>query len=76
MYRRPKFLEVLHEIREQMSREANYDVIALADAIRNGARENESENNADGGEGGGERVCKDRKSAKAEERKIIYGNRL
>ena len=29
MYRRPKFLEVLHAIREEMSREADYDVDLL-----------------------------------------------
>ena len=30
MYRRPKFLEVLHAIREEMSREADYDVDLFA----------------------------------------------
>lgn len=36
MYRRPKFLEVLHEIREEMSREAHYDVELFAEMVREG----------------------------------------
>ena len=36
MYRRPKFLEVLHEIREEMSREADYDMDLFAEMVRNG----------------------------------------
>jgi hypothetical protein len=38
MYRRPKFLEVLHAIREEMSREADYDVDLFAEMVRSGAR--------------------------------------
>lgn len=38
MYRRPKFLEVLHEIREEMSREADYDIDLFAEMIRSGQR--------------------------------------
>ena len=38
MYRRPKFLTVLHEIREAMSREADYDVDLFAEMVRSGAR--------------------------------------
>ena len=34
MYRRPKFLEVLLAIREQMSREADYDVDLFAEMVR------------------------------------------
>ena len=34
MYRRPKFLEVLLEIREEMSREADYDVDLFAEKAR------------------------------------------
>jgi hypothetical protein len=43
MYRRPKFLEVLHEIREEMSREADYDMDSFAEMLRNeeGKREKE-----------------------------------
>lgn len=36
MYRRPKFLEVLLEIRQEMSREADYDVDLFAEMIRSG----------------------------------------
>lgn len=35
MYRRPKFLEILHSIREEMSREVDYDVDLFAQMLRN-----------------------------------------
>ena len=38
IYRRPKFLEVLHGIREEMSREADYDVDLFAELVRSGLR--------------------------------------
>ncbi len=38
MYRRPKFLEVLHGIREEMSREVDYDVDLFAEMVRSGVR--------------------------------------
>ncbi|HLO00598.1 MAG TPA: hypothetical protein VK208_19215 [Pyrinomonadaceae bacterium] len=38
MYRRPKFLEVLHAIREEMSRDVDYDVDLFAEMIRSGKR--------------------------------------
>lgn len=38
MYRRPKFLTVLHKIREAMSREADYDVDLFAEMVRSGAQ--------------------------------------
>ncbi len=38
MYRRPKFLEVLHEIREEMSREAEYDIEVFAEMVRTGEK--------------------------------------
>ena len=38
MYRRPKFLEVLHTIREEMSREADYDVDLFAEMVRSGTQ--------------------------------------
>ena len=38
MYRRPKFLNVLHAIRETMSREADYDVDLFAEMVRSGRR--------------------------------------
>jgi hypothetical protein len=36
MYRRPKFLEILLEIRREMSREADYDVDLFAEMVRSG----------------------------------------
>jgi hypothetical protein len=38
MYRRPKFLEVLHAIREEMSREVDYDVDLFSEMVRSGAK--------------------------------------
>jgi len=38
MYRRPRFLEVLHAIREEMSREVDYDVDLFSEMVRSGAR--------------------------------------
>jgi hypothetical protein len=34
MYRRPKFLEILIDIRQEMSREVDYDVDLFAEMIR------------------------------------------
>ena len=34
MYRKPRFLKVLHAIREEMSREVDYDVDLFAEKIR------------------------------------------
>ena len=36
MYRRPKFLEVLIEIRQEMARDADYDVDLFAEMVRSG----------------------------------------
>jgi hypothetical protein len=41
MYRKPRFLEVLHMIREEMSREADYDVDLFTEMVRSGARPTE-----------------------------------
>jgi hypothetical protein len=38
MYRKPKFLEELHAIREEMSREADYDIELFAEMVRSGQR--------------------------------------
>jgi hypothetical protein len=38
MYRRPKFLEVLHSIREKMSRDVDYDVDLFAEMVRSGVK--------------------------------------
>ena len=37
MYHKPRFLEELHAIREEMSREADYDVELFAEMVRSGA---------------------------------------
>ena len=36
MYRRPKFLEILLEIRQEMSRAADYDMDLFAEMTRSG----------------------------------------
>ena len=38
MYRRPKFLEVLLEIRREMAHEADYDVDLYAEMVRSGRK--------------------------------------
>jgi hypothetical protein len=38
MYPKPRFLEMLHAIREEMSREADYDVELFAEIARSGVR--------------------------------------
>ncbi len=38
MYRRPKFLEILLEIRRDMAHEADYDVDLFAEIARSGKR--------------------------------------
>jgi hypothetical protein len=48
MYRRPRFLEVLHSIREDMSREADYDVDLFAEMVRSGKASRSIERNIRG----------------------------
>ena len=38
MYPRPRFLEALHAIREEMAREADYDMELFAELARTGVR--------------------------------------
>ena len=38
MYRKPRFLEELHAIREEMSRECDYDADLFAEMVRSGKR--------------------------------------
>ena len=38
MYRRPKFLELLIKIREEMAREADFDVDLFVERVRTGQR--------------------------------------
>jgi hypothetical protein len=40
MYRKPRFLEELHAVREEMSRECDYDVDLFAEMVRSGQRPN------------------------------------
>ena len=49
MYRRPKFLEILIEIRQEMSREVDYDVDLFAEMIRSseGKKQKEKGKNAE-----------------------------
>lgn len=42
MYRKPRFLKVLHAIREQMSREVDYDVDLFVEMVRAAERPVES----------------------------------
>ena len=42
MYRRPKFLEILLEIRREMALEADYDVDLFAEIARSGNRSSKS----------------------------------
>jgi hypothetical protein len=44
LYRRPKFLEILHEIREEMSREVDYDVDLFAETARTGKKQKQDQN--------------------------------
>jgi hypothetical protein len=37
MYRRPRFLEKLHAIREEMARQCDYDVDLFAEMVRSGS---------------------------------------
>lgn len=38
MYRKPRFLEELHAVREEMSRECDYDVDLFAEMVRSGKK--------------------------------------
>lgn len=48
LYRRPKFLEILHEIREEMSREVDYDVDLFAETARTGNKQKQDRNEKKG----------------------------
>src|SRR5438034_7486941 len=43
MYRKPRFLEEIHAIREAMSRECDYDVDLFAEMVRSRSEEHTSE---------------------------------
>ena len=38
MYRKPRFLEELHAVREEMSRDCDYDVDLFAEMVRSGKK--------------------------------------
>ncbi|CAN5315477.1 hypothetical protein BH20ACI2_BH20ACI2_14420 [soil metagenome] len=48
MYRRPKFLEILLEIRRQMALEADYDVDLFTEIARSGVRPQIAKRNTSG----------------------------
>ena len=70
MYRRPKFLEVLHGIREEMSREADYDMDSFAELIKTGEKKNGSNGTREA------RLEDEDRKPKSAERKFTYGNRF
>ena len=43
MYSRPKFLEILLEIRQEMARESDYDTDLFAETVRSGRRPADAE---------------------------------
>ena len=45
MYRKPRFLKVLHAIREEMSREVDYDVDLFVAKVRAGEKTSSSPSN-------------------------------
>jgi hypothetical protein len=44
MYRRPKFLEELIRIREEMAREADYDTDLFSELVRSGKKSTSKDN--------------------------------
>lgn len=58
MYRRPKFLEVLLDIRQEMAREADYDVDLFAEIVRSGRQPDPRRKHAIGTEDDNRRPAK------------------
>jgi len=71
MYRRPIFLEVLLKIRQEMAREADYDVDLFAEMVRGGKFSEDSENYILT-----EEKKTEPKPKKKTRRKKVYGNSL
>ena len=69
MYRRSKFLEILHEIREEMSREADYDMDLFAEMVRNEEVKRQKEKG---------KTSDDEPQLTADNRRLttVYGNRF
>lgn len=68
-------MEVLEDIREEMSREAEYDVLILTEIIRNGRNDKQAKPQTEAGTSEEEQSFKDR-SPKNKDRNLIYGNRI
>ena len=76
MYRKPRFLEELHAIREEMSREADYDVELFAEMVRSGATPRHGPvRNIRGFRSRAPRADESSEGAKPARRKRIGGNR-
>lgn len=68
-------MEVLEDIREEMSREAEYDVLMLMEIIRNG-RKNEPAKTQTEAETSEEEQSFKEQNPKNKDRNLIYGNRI
>jgi hypothetical protein len=77
MYRKTKFLEVLQDIREEMSREADYDVLTLTEIARVGRTDGAKAPGRRNSEGLEEdkQSFKNRRP-KTEDPNLVYGNRI
>ena len=76
MYRKPRFLEELHAIREEMSREADYDVELFAEMVRSGkAPRHGPVRNIRGFRSHAPRADESAEGVKSARRKRIGGNR-
>ena len=60
MYRRPKFLEELIRIREEMAREADYDTDLFSELVRSGRNTDHKAKKAPGRAEGAIELVKDR----------------
>ncbi len=71
MYRRPIFLEIILKIRQEMAREADYDVDLFTEMVRGGKFSENSESYDLS-----EDKNKEKKTKPAKRKKKIYGNSL
>lgn len=74
MYRRPIFLEVLLKIRQEMAREADYDVDLFAEMVRGGKFSNNTESFDLSEEQKIEKKPRKVKPKKVKPKKKSYGN--
>lgn len=68
-------MEVLEDIRNEMSREAEYDVLTLTEIIKNGRKSNEAMRQSETEIPEEEQTSKDQRP-KNTDRNLIYGNRI